>query len=60
MDYRNNTDRGYGRPLWQWIVIYAVIGLIIYGLIYYFIFAGRSGTQSLTGETVPQTQNPIY
>lgn len=30
----------YGkRPLWQWIAIYAVIGLIIYGLIYYFVIA---------------------
>lgn len=31
---------GYGkRPLWQWIVIYIIIGGIIYGLIYYFVLA---------------------
>lgn len=30
----------YGkRPLWQWLVIYAVVGLIVYFLIYYFVFA---------------------
>lgn len=35
---------GYGkRPMWQWIVIYLVVGLIIYGLIYYFVFAKKAG-----------------
>ncbi len=35
---------GYGkRPLWQWIVIYLVVGLIVYGLIYYFVLAKRVG-----------------
>jgi len=35
---------GYGkRPLWQWLVIYVVVGGIIYGLVYYLIFA-RKGT----------------
>jgi flagellar basal body-associated protein FliL len=35
---------GYGkRPLWQWIVIYLVIGAIVYGLIYYFVFAKKGG-----------------
>lgn len=34
----------YGeRPLWQWIVLYAVIGLVVYGLIYYFVFAKKGG-----------------
>ena len=31
------------RPLWQWLVIYAVIGGIAYGLIYYFVFAKKGG-----------------
>jgi len=35
---------GYGnRPLWQWIVIYLVVGAIIYGLVYYFILAKKGG-----------------
>ncbi len=34
----------YGkRPLWQWIVIYIIVGGIVYALIYYFFFAGRGG-----------------
>lgn len=29
-------DKNYGkRPFWQWLLIYIIIGLIIYGLIYY-------------------------
>lgn len=35
---------GYGkRPMWQWIVIYLVIGAIIYGVVYYFFFANKGG-----------------
>lgn len=35
---------GYGkRPLWQWILIYVVIGIVIYGLIYYFVVAKKGG-----------------
>lgn len=28
---------GSKRPLWQWILIYLIIGGIIYALIYFFI-----------------------
>ncbi|MEK7570861.1 MAG: cupredoxin domain-containing protein [Patescibacteria group bacterium] len=35
-------SNGYSkRPLWQWILLYLVIGAIVYGLIYYFVFAGK-------------------
>lgn len=35
---------GYGkRPMWQWILIYLVVGGIIYFLIYYFVFAKNGG-----------------
>lgn len=34
----------YGkRPLWQWILIYVVIGALVYFAIYYFFFS-HSGT----------------
>src|SRR5690349_14158254 len=34
----------YGkRPLWQWILLYLVIGGIIYALVYYFVLAKRNG-----------------
>lgn len=38
---------GYGkRPLWQWILIYVVIGGIIYAGIYYFFLAKKGGYNS--------------
>ncbi len=38
---------GYGkRPLWQWVVIYVVIGGIIYAGIYYFFLAKKGGYNS--------------
>ncbi len=39
-----DTPTGYGkRPLWQWILIYVVVGGIIYFLIYYFVLAPKGG-----------------
>ncbi len=36
--------KGYGkRPVWQWIVLYVVIAIIVYGIIY-LIFFRHSGT----------------
>lgn len=41
------TGKGNGaygkRPLWQWVLIYAVVGAIVYGLVYYFFFMGKGG-----------------
>ena len=35
---------GYGKkPLWQWVVIYLVIGVLVYGVIYYFFLAKKGG-----------------
>lgn len=43
MDYQTGGG-GYGkRPLWQWILIYLVVGGVVYGLVYYFVFAKRGG-----------------
>lgn len=37
-EYENKE--GYGkRPLWQWIVIYLIIGTVVYALIYFFVIA---------------------
>lgn len=34
----------YGkRPMWQWVLIYLILGTIIYGVIYYLVFANKSG-----------------
>jgi hypothetical protein len=37
----------YGkRPLWQWILIYVLVGGIVYYAIYYFVLAGKGGYSS--------------
>ncbi|MBX4197442.1 hypothetical protein KW801_02715 [Candidatus Saccharibacteria bacterium] len=39
----NKPTKGYGkRPVWQWVVIYVILAIIVYGLIY-FIFIHKSG-----------------
>lgn len=39
-----NSPKGYGkRPLWFWILIYVIVGLIVYGLIYWFVTQGGGG-----------------
>lgn len=48
--------KGYGkRPLWQWVLIYAVIGGIVYAGIYYFVIAKKGGysSSSSTQQTTP-------
>ncbi len=55
-------EAGYGngynkRPLWQWILLYVVIGAIVYGLFYYFVLAKKGGYNYSTGNT-QQTQTP--
>ncbi|MEX2006636.1 MAG: hypothetical protein WD877_00445 [Candidatus Saccharimonadales bacterium] len=39
----------YGkRPMWQWVLLYVVLAIIVYGLIYYF-FLRDSGTDGTGG-----------
>lgn len=55
MDEDNNKPeekptKGYGkRPAWQWVLIYVVVAIIVYGLIYYFFIkdGNSSGGGSL-------------
>ena len=43
-DISEQKKTGYGkRPLWHWLVIYAVIAVIVYGLFYYFVLAKKDG-----------------
>lgn len=60
----NEEKSGYGydkRPMWQWIVLYVVVGGALYGLVYYFLFAGKGeynyDTSNTASETQPQTQD---
>lgn len=45
---------GYGkRPLWQWILIYVVIGGIVYAGIYYFFMSKNGGYNYGSSQSEP-------
>lgn len=40
----------YGkRPVWQWVVIYLIAAIIVYGIIYLVFFHKGGGSTSTTG-----------
>jgi len=42
-------SKGYGkRPVWQWLIIYVIVAIIIYGLIY-LLFIHKSGSSGSGG-----------
>ena len=44
---KSTQGYGYGkRPLWQWVALYVVLGIIVYGLIYWFFFRSTGTTTS--------------
>lgn len=51
---------GYGKkPMWQWVVIYLIIGGIIYAGVYYFFIAKKGGysyNQPSQNQTQPTSQ----
>lgn len=52
----DNQDTNYGkRPLWQWILIYVIIGAIAYGLIYYFVLGKKGATYNPAPSVPPVT-----
>ncbi len=56
MENENNYEKkyNYGKmPLWKWILIYIVIGGVVYGLVYYFFFYNKGGYNY----NAPQNQN---
>lgn len=41
---KQKPEKGYGkRPAWQWVVLYLIVGAIVYGLVYYFFMSSGSG-----------------
>jgi len=54
--------KSYGkRPLWQWLVIYLIVGAIVYGAIYYFVYAKKGGynySNNNSGSNYNYNQNP--
>lgn len=54
------TKSVYGkRPLWQWLVLYALIAIIVYGIIYY-VFFRKQNPYSYNVNSVQRTQNSVY
>lgn len=53
MAYNNSYGK---RPLWQWVIIYLIIGGVIYGVVYYFVFAKKGGYNS--NQTPTQQNRP--
>ena len=48
------------RPMWQWILLYIVIGAIAYGLLYYFVFAKKNNNQTaVTPTEMPQATQEV-
>ncbi|HET7673422.1 MAG TPA: hypothetical protein VFK11_02850 [Candidatus Saccharimonadales bacterium] len=42
--------KSYGkRPVWQWVLIYIVAGIVVYGLIYYFFIKDNGNSGNNTG-----------
>ena len=40
---QGNKPGGYKkRPIWQWVVVYVIIGAIVYGLIYMLLMGNNS------------------
>lgn len=52
---------GYSkRPLWQWVAIYVVVAIVVYGLFYYFVMAKRGGYNSTTPASTDTTSPNSY
>ena len=55
-----STEYKYGkRPLWQWIIIYLILGVIVYGLVYYVV-VGRNGGYKYNSPQPSSTQSNPY
>lgn len=41
---KQKPTKGYGkRPLWQWILLYVVVAIVLYGLVYLLFFHKGNG-----------------
>jgi len=41
----NKPAKGYGkRPLWQWVLIYVVVAIVVYGAVYLLFFRDSGGS----------------
>ena len=57
--YKRYSHKGYGkRPLWQWILLYVIIGGIIYAVVYGVFFANKGMMYGRPTTNVPTTTSP--
>lgn len=49
-----NTSSYNKRPMWQWVVLYLLIAVVLYGAFYYFFLAKKGAYNSNTSQT------PVY
>jgi hypothetical protein len=41
---KSSYSNKYGkRSMWQWVAIYVVLGIIVYGVVYFLIIGNKSG-----------------
>lgn len=51
-------NKSYGkRPLWQWLVVYLLVAVVVYGLVYYFVLAKKGGYTTTPTPTPKTTQS---
>jgi len=44
----SSMAKNYGRaPLWQWLVLYVIVGAAVYGAIYYFMSYSQGGAEKI-------------
>lgn len=69
MAYKKASKKSYPRsyygkrPLWQWILIYLIIGGVVYAVVYYFIIAKNNmsySTSPITNTNTPTYNLPTY
>jgi plastocyanin len=54
-DSQQSNKSSYGkRPMWQWILLYLVIGGLLYYAVYYFVYA-KKGTDMYRTQPVEKT-----
>lgn len=63
MEEEQKSAYSYKRPLWQWLVIYAVIAILVYGVVYYFVLSKNKGYspsqyQAPAASSSPKSETP--
>jgi nitrite reductase (NO-forming) len=58
MEETQEEKKGYAkRPLWQWITVYLVIAVVLYGAFYYFVLA-KKGENNQAGQYQTEQASP--